>query len=184
MDHGYVADPNALYALQFGGNDLRDALEAGATNPDAVVPILNAAVTEYIGSIQLLYGYGRRNFLVANAPNLAHAPAVELAGAAGIAGFLTGQFNDGLAGGVGFLDAVIPDINIYQLDMAGFTDAVVANPGDFGLTDTNSPCLNFFVASESKCDNPEERLFWGGLHPTAAAHEALAAEGLAVVYGN
>jgi phospholipase/lecithinase/hemolysin len=186
MDYGYVADPNALYVLQFGGNDLRDALEAGAKDPAAVGPILNAAVMEFIGSIQMLYGYGARHFLVANAPNLAQTPAIKMAGAevAAIAGFLTGEFNDGLAGGLYLLDMGIPNINIYQLDVAQFTNDVVANPGDFGLTDTDSPCLNFFVASDSKCDNPEERMFWDGFHPTAAAHNALAAEALGVVYGN
>lgn len=179
-----TASPDALYVLQFGGNDLRDALVAGAANPAAVGPILGAAVAEYIGSIQLLYGYGARNFLVANAPNLAHAPAVILSGAAGIAGFLTGEFNNGLAGGLYMLDMSIPDINIYQLDIAGFTDDVVANPGDFGLTDTVTPCLSFISTSGAKCNNANERLFWDGLHPTAAAHNALANEALAVVYGN
>jgi len=182
-DYG-VADPNALYVLQFGGNDLRDALEAGANNPALVGPIIQAAVTEYLGSIQMLYGYGARHFLVANAPNLAHTPAIKLAGVEAIAGFLSGELNNGLAGGLGFLDAVIPDINLYRLNIAKFTDDVVANPGDFGLTDTDSPCLIFFTASDAKCDNPEERLFWDGLHPTAAAHNAIASEALAVVYGN
>lgn len=179
-----TASPYALYVLQFGGNDLRDALEAGAVDPDAVGPILGAAVTEFIGSIQMLYGYGARNFLIANAPNLAHTPAIKLAGAEGIAGFLTGEFNNGLANGLFMLDMSIPDINIYQLDMAAFTDAVVANPSDFGLTDTDSPCLTFFTASGAKCNNAQERLFWDGFHPTAAAHNALANEALAVVYGN
>lgn len=182
-DHG-GASPNALYVIQFGGNDLRDALVAGASDPAAVGPILQAAVTELVGSIQMLYFAGGRNFLVANAPNLAHAPAVKLSGAEGVAGFLTGLFNGGLEGGLQQLELFLPGIVIYRLDMAGFTDAVVANPGDFGLTETNAPCLTFYTESDAKCANPEEHLFWDGLHPTAAAHNELANAATAAVYGN
>ena len=178
------ASPDALYVIQFGGNDLRDALVAGAADPAAVGPIIQAAITELTGSIQTLYFAGARIFLVANSPNLAHAPAVKFSGASGIAGILTGLYNGGLEGGLQQLELLLPGIVIYRLDMAGFTDAVVENPGDFGLTDVNFPCLSFLTASDAKCDNPEEHLFWDGLHPTAAAHNELANAATAVVNGN
>ena len=53
-EHGN-ASPDALFVIQFGGNDLRDALVAGASDPAAVGPIIQAAITELAGSIQMLY---------------------------------------------------------------------------------------------------------------------------------
>ncbi len=182
-DYG-SASVDALYVVQFGGNDLRDALVAAQSDVNVAFFIIQTAVQDLVANIQTLYAAGAKNFLVANAPNLAHAPAVILSGASGVAGMFTGFYNGGLEGGLQQLELGIPDINIYRLDMAGFTDDVVANPGDFGLTDTDFPCLIFFTESDAKCDNPEERLFWDGLHPTAAGHNALSVVATAVVNGN
>jgi len=182
-DYG-SASPDALYVLQFGGNDLRDTLIAAQTDVNVAFFIMQSAVQQIAADIQMLYAAGARNFLVANAPNLAHVPAIKLSGASGPAGFFTGLYNGGLEGGLQQLELGIPDINIYRLDMAGFIDDVVANPGDFGLVDTDFPCLTFFTESDAKCDNPEERLFWDGLHPTAAGHNALSAVALAAVNGD
>lgn len=182
-DYG-SASPDALYVIQFGGNDLRDALVAAQTDVNIAFFIIQTAVQELVANIQMLYVAGARNFLVANAPNLAHAPAVKLSGASGVAGLFTGFFNGGLEGGLQQLELAILDINIIRLDIAGFTDDVVANPGDFGLTDTDFPCLIFFTESDAKCNNPEDHLFWDGLHPTAAGHNALSAVATALVNGN
>lgn len=178
------ASADALYVIQFGGNDLRDALVAAQTDVNVAFFIIQTAVQELVGNIQTLHAAGARNFLVANAPNLAHAPAVKLSGASGVAGLFTGFYNGGLEGGLQQLELGIPDINIYRMDMAGFTDDVVANPGAFGLVDVDFPCLTFFTESEAKCDNPEERLFWDGLHPTAAGHNALSAVATAALSSN
>ena len=182
-DYG-SASADALYVVQFGGNDLRDALVAAQSDVNVAFLIIESAVQELVGNIQMLYAAGARNFLVVNAPNLAHAPAVKFSGAAGVAGLFTSIYNGGLEVGLHQLELGIPDINIDRLDMAGFMDDVVANPGDFGLADTDYPCLNFFTESDAKCDNPEDRLFWDGLHPTAAGHNALSAVATAVVSGN
>jgi len=182
-DYG-SASADALYVVQFGGNDLRDALVMAQSDVNAAFFIIQTAVQGVVADIQTLYAAGARNFLVANAPNLAHAPAVKLSGASGVAGLFSGFYNGGLEGGLQQLELGIPDINIYRLDMAGFTDDVVANPGNFGLVDTDFPCLIFFTGSGAKCDNPEERFFWDGLHPTAAGHNALSAVATAVVNSN
>ncbi len=172
-DYG-VAQSDALYVIQFGGNDLRDALVAAASDPNAAVGIIQSAIGDLALNIQVLYAAGARNFLVANVPNLAHAPAIKLAGISGVAGFFTGIYNGGLEGGMQQLELFLPGIVIHRLDVAGFTDAVVANPGAFGLSVTDVPCLSFFTVVGAICDEPGEYLFWDGLHPTAAAHKELA----------
>lgn len=169
-----LAEADALYVMQFGGNDLRDALVAAETDPAAAVGIIQSAIGDLAIGIQSLYFAGARSFLVANAPNLAHAPAVKLAGASGVAGFFTGIYNGGLEGGLQQLELALPGISIYRLDMAGFTDDVVSNPGKYKLSITDTPCLSFFITMDTVCDRPEDYLFWDGLHPTTAAHKQLA----------
>ena len=185
-NHGR-APTDALYVVQFGGNDLRDALIAGASNPAAAIPILLAAVNELAGfdgvdsSIEALYAAGARNFLVANAPNIEHAPAVQMTGFGAIAGFLTSIYNGVLEGALQTLEGQLPGITIHRLDMSAFVNEVVANPEDFGFTNVVAPCLNFLAEKDAKCDNPEEYFFWDGLHPTAVGHKALGNRALAAL---
>lgn len=182
-DYG-SASANALYVVQFGGNDLRDALVAAQSEGlDAAFFIIQSAVQELVANIQVLYAAGARNFLVANAPNLAHAPAIKLMNASGVAGLFTGFYNGWLEGGLQQLEFA-PGINIYRLDVGAILDDMVASPGDFGLTNVDSPCLTFFIESDAKCDNPEDHLFWDGIHPTAAGHNVLSAVATTVVMGN
>jgi len=169
-----VAPSNALYVLQFGGNDLRDALIAGQADPNAVAPILQAAIGNLATAVQTLYFAGARNFLIANAPNIEHAPAVQLAGAGAVAGFLTGLYNGGLEGALQQLEAGLPGTTFHRLNMASLVDEVVDAPAEFGIVNVTSPCLNFLVESDATCDNPEDYFFWDGLHPTRAGHAILA----------
>jgi phospholipase/lecithinase/hemolysin len=181
-DYG-AAPSDALYVIQFGGNDVRDAL----LNPAEGINILQGAISAVASDIQTLYFAGARNFMVANSPNLAHAPVIKMIDTDGsvIAGaaLLSGFYNGFLDGALQQLEA-LPGIKIYRLDMGAFIDDVVENPGDYGLTNVASPCLNFISDSDAKCDNPEEYLFWDGIHPTAAGHNALAEVALGVISGN
>lgn len=175
------APADGLYVVQFGGNDIRDAIAAiganadGSPNLSTSFAILYGAGAEVAGSIQALYAAGARHFLVANAPNVANAPAVTLQGAQAqyITGIFTATFNGVLEGYLQALE-VLPGIRIDRLDMYGFTNELVADPGDYGLADVTSPCLNFLVDSGGKCDEPESYMFWDGMHPTAVVHDMLA----------
>ena len=176
-----IAPSDALYVMQFGGNDIRDAL----FDPAEAVAIVLAARAAVKTEIKRLYDAGARNFLVANSPNLANAPAVKMFGPDAVAGAagLSALYNGFLEGSLQELDP-LAGIKIYRLDMGGFIDGVVENPADFGLTNTQSPCLMFWIESDSKCENPEDYLFWDGIHPTAAGHIALADAALAAISGN
>jgi outer membrane lipase/esterase len=172
---------NAIVAIEFGGNDLRDALVAGATDPAAVVPILQAALEGTAAAIQMLHAAGARHFLVANAPDIGKAPVVQMSGASVTATYLVGLYNAQLETALQYLEYALPDIQIDRLDLEALIGDVVANPADWGFDDATSPCLVFLVESEAKCENPEAHFFWDGLHPTAAGHETVANLALAVL---
>ncbi len=185
LDNG-GASPDALYVIQFGGNDVRDALDAAKSDASLATSfgILFGAVYEVKATINLLYAAGARHFMIANSPNLANAPAVSLAPP--IVGFLTGIFvgtyNGELENRLLELEAN-PGIVLHRFDMYGFTNELVSNPGEYGLTNVASPCLNFLAETGGKCENPEQYLFWDGFHPTAAAHRAIAAAAMKVLNG-
>jgi len=174
------ADKKALYVIQFGGNDVRDALEV--FNPLALSPqeaelIIHSAVVTTLGMINNLYQNGARNFLVVDVPNLSHAPAVKLAGpgAAFVAGLLVTAYNDGLNLGLENLK-MLPGISINPLSMYAIINNVVDSPEEFGIRNTESPCLNFYLKSGSKCKKPKTYLFWDGIHPTEAIHKLVGKE--------
>jgi outer membrane lipase/esterase len=64
-------------------------------------------------------------------------------------------------------------IDIARLDAYGLLTELVANPGQFGLADVTTACVTPDVAPFA-CTNPDEFLFWDGIHPNAAVHGIIA----------
>lgn len=174
-DHNGKANDDALYVIQFGGNDARDALEVlGGGDFSAAKAIIASAVEAEIDMIKQLYDSGARHFLVVNVPNIGLTPAVKLAGpdAVFFSGILVASFNEGLATALSYL-RMYPGLEIRSLDLFSILNSVVDSPADFGIGNTESACLMFYVKSGAKCSNPENYVFWDGIHPTAVIHKLI-----------
>src|SRR5262249_21334754 len=93
------AAPDALYIRFVGGNDLRDALQALATDPSGATSagIVQGALVSISTNLLTLQAAGARTFLVANGPDISLAPAVRQLGPAAqfAARALSQQFNAG-----------------------------------------------------------------------------------------
>ncbi|MEO8445143.1 MAG: SGNH/GDSL hydrolase family protein [Gammaproteobacteria bacterium] len=159
---GGVADPNALYVVWGGGNDVR---AGNITN----------SVTNLSGIITSLAAAGATKFLVPNLPNVGLTPDAIAAGPAAVAGatFLSTTFNaqlaaamPGLASGLG--------INIFSLNVFGFlNDQIAGAPGN-GFTNTNQRCYTGpTTGGGTVCATPGSYIFWDGIHPTTTAHQLL-----------
>jgi phospholipase/lecithinase/hemolysin len=175
---GGIAPADALYVVQFGGNDVRDALVAAAAGADPL-PILQAAAASIAASIAALHAAGARHFLVWNAPDVGLTPAVrildaQIPGAAAGATFLSQLFNAFLVGALAPLQP-LPGVSIVPFDAFALISAIHTNPGQFGLTNVTDPCLTPNVPPFT-CSNPDEYLFWDGIHPTQAVHAIVAAQ--------
>jgi phospholipase/lecithinase/hemolysin len=171
---GGVASSRALYVIEMGGNDIRDAFQIYATGGNGD-PILRAAIASIAANIQRLYGAGAREFLVWAAPNVALTPAIRSLGpaAGGLATGLTQAFNGGLAQVLGQLSSGLPGISIARLDAYQILNAIVGNPAAFDLTNVTTACVTPNIAPFF-CQDADAFLFWDGIHPTKAGHAILA----------
>ncbi len=155
---GGVADANALYVVWGGGNDVR------AGNVTSTVSNLVAIITS-------LAGAGATNFLVPNLPNIGLTPDAIAAGPAAVAGatFLSNLVNTQLAAAIPGLISGL-SVNIISLDVWSFLNNTIAGSPGNGYTNTNTRC---YVSGPTACANPNDYIFWDGIHPTARAHQDL-----------
>lgn len=187
QEHG-AADPDALYVIQFGGNDIRDALQMGPVNGP---PLVLEAVGSIGIAIQTLYHAGAREFLVVNAPNLGKTPLAAMLGAGpqaeAVSQFFNATLESGFAPfgipGLAQLEASLPGSILHRLDLFGLINDLVAYPEDFGFAEILAPCLTFGTVARAYCANPHQYLFWDAIHPTSAGHAIVAAEAVAVMSG-
>lgn len=167
-----VADPNALYVVWGGGNDVRQGSITGSVaNISSIISTLAAA--------------GAVNFLVPNLPNIGLTPEAIAGGPGTVAGatFLSTTFNAQLAAAIPTLESSL-GINIIDLNVYGFVNNVIANPGAYGFTNTNTRCYSGPTGvggAGAVCANPNEYLFWDGIHPTASAHQQLGAYAASII---
>ena len=167
---GGSANPNALYVLFIGGNDVALAVEQ-QTGAAAV----NAGVTAEVAAVETLLGEGARDFLVVNVPNIGATPDFLAAGApaSAAATALSQLYDSELSSALAALTvpagADITQFNLYALDQS-----ILANPAAYGFTDTIDPCyLNApgsavtSTACGANAQNISSFAYWNGFHPTA-----------------
>lgn len=177
-----TADPNALYAIWIGSDDIRNI-----TDPTLAAATIGGAVYNEDTAIVDLWSLGARNFLVLNVPDLGLTPGAVADGSSAQASYLAAIYNYILANG--YAPYGLPSLstigstlgaNITQVDTYGLLDAVVANPGLFGFSNVTDPCNSTQVnySGGASCANANQYLFWDTIHPTAAGHGLVAEDAL------
>ena len=193
----YLADVNGsaseetLYVLFIGGNDVRDALFVGMQNPmdpTAAVAHLGLALQETGYNLNKLYVAGARRFLILNSPNLGLVPALAAfpPEARGPATCLSLMFNLGFAA-PDPCDAPLPGLvhiandlessgaEVTLVDVFAFITGIASYPEAYGLTDVARACVNP-SQPPYHCKQPNDQLFWDGIHPTKVVHRLLATQ--------
>jgi outer membrane lipase/esterase len=154
--HDGKADPNALYILEGGGNDILDTT-TGTPEELGYQIALGIATSE-----SLLRRAGARHFVIPDLFNVGLLPAaagnVSFAEAASTA---TNKSEDELLGFEGFLQGVY----ILRMNVFSLLNAVETDPTHFGFTDVTDPCLTTTV-----CADPDHTFFWDTHHPTEFGH--------------
>lgn len=150
--------PNALYVLWAGANDYLQGTSS------ATVPVEN--VTLAIASIANI---GAKNILVANLPDLGQLPATRNSVNSARLSALTSAHNQSLRRSLKLLSQQYPNLQIVTLDANTLYREAITNPAAFGFTNVQNACLS----GNRTCDNPDQFLFWDGIHSTTAAHRIL-----------
>lgn len=171
------ADPDALYVLFVGSNDVQDIFDGA---PPAAS--IEAAIGRIGIAVEALALEGVRHFLIPNIPDLGLVPATTGNGAIARneeATAVSLAFNTALAALLDTLD----HLDLRTFDTFALLNDAVMNPAAYGLTDTQHWCQRQIgIAPDGEpqyellCseDEADRHLFWDYTHPTTAGHRVLA----------
>lgn len=142
------ADPNALYFVWAGGNDII----FGSPGISAANNVINAVNT--------LASFGATQFLVPNMPDMGLVP---ITGGAGSATDAAIDFNTAI-------DAeYVGSTAVTVADVFGLHHEIISDPSAFGLVNTMDPC-----GFPCDIDPTTPYLFYDPLHPTTIGHSIIA----------
>jgi phospholipase/lecithinase/hemolysin len=157
---GRGIDPDGIYILNFGGNDVFGAkgffgAEGAIGTYPTISSYLQAAAELYVSGVQTLNDLGARNILFTDFP-LAGDPLTTEA---------NGYLNTALAGLT--LDA---DTDLLFYSLSDFNSRVLTNPASFGLPQqrTDTTC----IAAGAQTSGCVGIFSFDGIHPTAAIQAA------------
>jgi outer membrane lipase/esterase len=182
---GGRADPNALYTVWGGANDLF-TITSGGANPTTTI---GAAVTAQVGIIGTLQTAGARYILVPTIPDLGVTPGFRAQGtAAAAAGTqLSATYNTAL------FDAIdAAGFRVIPLDTFTLLREIVASPAEYGFANvTGTACQPQITANSLTCNPtsyvtpnaPDTYAFADGVHPTSRAHSILSQYAVAMLEG-
>jgi phospholipase/lecithinase/hemolysin len=163
LQHGGHADPNALYILEGGGNDI---IHATGINSQRLGVEIAAGIA---GSELLLRQAGARNFFIPNLLNVGQLPiAQSRAGYAKAATIATNVALHNLLA----LESRLQGVTIFRADAYQIFRSIAEDPSHLGFANVATPCLN--VSTGAVCSDPARTLFWDAEHPTTFGHSFLA----------
>jgi outer membrane lipase/esterase len=160
-----VADPNALFVVYGGGNDINDLTTSLADSVANLAIILGG-----------LIGQGATNILIPNSPDLGRTPDNNTTPDVALKNARTVEYNTRLAALVAAIEAQFA-IDLLTFDVFGLSGGILDNPTPYGLSNVTQSCLVGLVA----CANPDDYFYWDGIHPTTDMHALLAAGLLSVI---
>ena len=158
-----AADPNALYIVWGGANDLFE----NNTNDNVI------ATASRMGNliVKLAQG-GARNFIVPNLPPLGETPSYntdpnQKAAYDAASASYRDQLNSILDARTADLQSQGINITLARLDVYGLFQKLLQGPAIYGFSNITNP-------QQGNAGNADQSLFWDTVHPTTAGHSQVA----------
>ena len=179
--NGGRADPNALFTVWGGANDLFFHLNGLTTQAQFL-----QAAGQQVGLVGTLIAAGARYIMVPTMPDVGTTPfglSQGPAGSAGISALATG-YNQTLFGG---LQAA--SLRVIPLDTFSFLREITADPATYGFVNVTTPACgatSSLICSPANYVAPgaaENYAFADGVHPTTGAHRMLGQYAVSVLEG-
>lgn len=151
-------NPNALYVLWGGGNDM----EAAFANPEEALVVIGKAVTNLVIMAGTLQALGATQILVFNMLDFSQAPAFLGMDPQFLYLMIQGTlaFNQALK-------ANLPP-GVHYFDTFSRISDIIADPGEYGFSNVTDQLI---LTPDA---DPNEYFWWDGLHPTTAGHAIIA----------
>ena len=177
--HNFTADPNALYVISIGANDVLSLVPTGGvpTTGSAAAAKISAVASEIAQDVVRLLGQGARHVVVADVPDVGVVPAYAGAEDEATRRSLLTQYAQQL-------DAQLQaDLNgialpqgatLLDYDLFGYTDAAKTNPAAYDFSNVTQALTS--VQPNAPDPTGGGFLFFDKLHPTAQAHAQIAAQ--------
>lgn len=171
------ADPNALYIIWIGANDLIN--DEDKKNDFQVV---SKTSNQIKNQIKVLIHHGAKHFLIPNLPAISLSPFAFEKDAkqkntkfSEHIGIMTTHYNSLLQQNLNNLTIEYPDVKFIRFDAYLTLKNIMDYASAFGFSNVNQRCnpngyLNDHLAI---CNFPDEYLFWDTVHPSAAGHKLL-----------
>ena len=160
-----VADPNALFIVYGGGNDINS---------------LSVNLNDSLNNLGLIVGgliqMGATNIVIPNAPDLGRTPDNINTQDAAAKTARSKAFNAGLATMVAALESTFL-IDLLTPDVFGFSANILDNPATYGLTNVTDSCLGNLACMA----DPSHNFYWDGIHPTTKMYKLMADDLLALI---
>lgn len=186
-----AVDPNALYLLFMGGNDMRDLRDIASVEVAAERIQLIVAALER--ELERLSALGAEHFLVVNAADIGRIPQTLVLnevtpGIAARTSDYVEQYNTRLLAAMENFVAR-SETTLRLFDVFSELNKILDSPGLYGFTVATAGCFNpmgdidpFGFEFDRRCDsglfpiiqpNFEGFVFFDSIHPTAAVHQLI-----------
>ncbi len=175
-------NPDALYTVWVGANDLIDILEKSGLTQTQISQGIDQVIANQISFIKSIAFLGAKHVLVVGLPDLGKTPGLRRLGStkAAAATLVTTTYDRRLVAKMSMLAKSL-SLDIKTLDTLTLIDGAIADPAKYGLKHVKSPCWSGDYTSSvgSVCSaslaGQDRFLFWDTLHPTSHAHAVVAA---------